>query len=105
MLYYNGTVYSTNCTNHELRKDIESSNESHNFVFCVFYDIESMPLSDRQEAELEVTEIRILSFSLGVSKMEWTRSENIRGTVHVRCFGNEAREARLTWFRLTRFSE
>ena len=30
--------------------------------------------------------------------MDVIRYENIRGTVHARCFGDKAREARLRWF-------
>ena len=40
----------------------------------------------------------MLRFSLGVTKMDRIRNEYIRGTAHVRCFGDKAREARLRWF-------
>ena len=41
----------------------------------------------------------MLRFSLGVTRMDRIRKEYLRGTVHVRCFGDKAREARLRWFR------
>ncbi|OKP64685.1 hypothetical protein A8A03_01925 [Escherichia coli] len=40
----------------------------------------------------------MLRFSLGVTRMDRIRNEDIRGTAHVRCFGEKAREARLRWF-------
>ena len=46
-------------------------------------------LRKRQEAELEV---KMLRFSLGVTRMDRIRNENIRGTAHVRCFEEKARE-------------
>lgn len=47
-------------------------------------------LAQRAEAELEM-----LRFSLVGKQGHWTRSEDIRGTAHVR--GAEVREARLRW--------
>ena len=58
-----------------------------------------MVLRKRQEEELEVAETEMLRFSLGVTRMDRIRNENIRGTTHVRCFGEEVRETRLRWFR------
>lgn len=40
----------------------------------------------RQEAELEVAQIKTLSLSLGATGMDWIRSDDIRGTAaRVRC--------------------
>ncbi|WP_139267332.1 reverse transcriptase domain-containing protein, partial [Escherichia coli] len=60
--------------------------------------LETVALRKRQEAELEVAELKMLRFSLGVTRMDRIRNEDIRGTAHVRCFGEKAREARLRWF-------
>lgn len=38
-----------------------------------------------------------LSFSLGGTKIERTRKEDIRGTEHVRCFEDKGSEARMRW--------
>ena len=40
----------------------------------------------------------MLRFSLGVRRMDGIRNGHIRGTAHVRCFGEKVREARLRWF-------
>lgn len=50
-------------------------------------------LTKRQEAELEM-----LTFSLGVSRMNKITNEYIRGTVQVDSFRGKVREARLRWF-------
>ena len=42
-----------------------------------------------QEAGFEVAEIKMLRFYLGVMRMDRIRNENIRGTGHVRCFGDQ----------------
>ncbi|KAI5101449.1 hypothetical protein C0J45_8652 [Silurus meridionalis] len=59
---------------------------------------ETVALSKRLEAELEVAELKMLRFSLGVTRMDKIRNEFIRGTAHVGCFGDTVREARLRWF-------
>ena len=58
------------------------------------YGLETVALKKRQEAELEVAELKMLRFSLGVTRMDRIKHEFIRETTHVRCFG-EVREARL----------
>ncbi|KAI5608354.1 hypothetical protein C0J50_6825, partial [Silurus asotus] len=62
------------------------------------YGLETMALSKRQEVELEVAEMKMLRFSLGVTTMDRIRNEFIRGTAHVGRFGDEEREAKLRWF-------
>ncbi|KAK3520014.1 hypothetical protein QTP70_010851 [Hemibagrus guttatus] len=52
----------------------------------------------RQESELEVAELKMLRFSLGVTRLDRIRNEYIRGTAHVGCLGDKVREARLRWF-------
>ncbi|KAI5615975.1 hypothetical protein C0J50_8706, partial [Silurus asotus] len=65
---------------------------------AMLYGLETVSLSKRQEVELEVAELKMLRFSLGVTSMDKIRNEFIRGTAHVRCFGDKVREARLRWF-------
>ena len=61
---------------------------------AVMYSLETVALRERQEAQLEVAEIKLLRFALGVKRMDRIRNENIRGTEHVRCY----MLARLRWF-------
>ncbi|KAK3568428.1 hypothetical protein QTP86_006930 [Hemibagrus guttatus] len=59
---------------------------------------ETVSLKKRQESELEVAELRMLRFSLGVTRLDRIRNEYIRGTAHVGRLGDKVREARLRWF-------
>ena len=65
---------------------------------AMLFGLETVPLRKRQEAEMEVAEMKMLRFSLGVTRMDRIRNEYIRGTAHVRGFGDKVREARLRWF-------
>ena len=53
-----------------------------------------MALTKRQEAEMEVAELKMLRFSLGVTRMEKIRNYYTRGTAHVGKIGEKTREAR-----------
>ncbi|KAK2842040.1 hypothetical protein Q5P01_012240 [Channa striata] len=47
---------------------------------------------------MEAAEMKMLRFSLGVTRLDRIRNELIRGTAHVACVSNKVREARLRWF-------
>ncbi|KAI5086021.1 hypothetical protein C0J45_2353, partial [Silurus meridionalis] len=64
----------------------------------MLYGLEIVALSKRQEVELEVAELKMLRFSLGVTRMDRIRNKFIRGATQVGCFGDKVREARLRWF-------
>ena len=61
----------------------------------MLYGLETVPLTRKQEMELEVAGLRTLQFSLGVTRLDRIRNEYIRGTAHVGRFGEKLREARL----------
>ena len=63
------------------------------------YGLETVALTKRQEAEMEVAELKMLRDSLGVTRMDKIRNEYIRGTAQVGRFGEKTREARLRWYR------
>ena len=60
--------------------------------------METVALTKRQEAEMEVAELKMFRFSLGVTRMDKIRNEYIRGTAQVRTFGEKTRQARLRWY-------
>ncbi|KAK3507530.1 hypothetical protein QTP70_028078, partial [Hemibagrus guttatus] len=75
---------------------------------AMLYGLEIVSLRKRQESELEVPELNMLRFSLGVTRLDRIRNEYIRRTAHVGRLGDKVREARLRWFghvqrRETRF--
>ena len=51
-------------------------------------------LTKRQEAKMEVAELNVLRFSLGVARLDNIGNENINGIAHVGWFGEKTREAR-----------
>ncbi|KAK3516099.1 hypothetical protein QTP70_005395 [Hemibagrus guttatus] len=65
---------------------------------AMLYGLETVSLRKRQESELEVAELTMLRFSLGVTRLDRIRNEYIRGTAHVGRLGDKVREARLRWF-------
>ncbi|KAK3542920.1 hypothetical protein QTP70_006540 [Hemibagrus guttatus] len=65
---------------------------------AMLYGLETVSLRKRQESDLEVAELKMLRFSLGVTRLDRIRNEYIRGTAHVRRLGDKVREARLRWF-------
>ena len=65
---------------------------------AMLYGLERVALTKRQEAEMEVAELKMLRFSLGVTRMDNIRNEYIRGTAQVGRFGEKTREARLRWY-------
>ena len=65
---------------------------------AMLYGLETVALTKRQEAEMEVAELKMLRFSLGVTRMDKIRNEYIRGTAQVGKCGEKTREARLRWY-------
>ncbi|KAK3506379.1 hypothetical protein QTP70_017251 [Hemibagrus guttatus] len=52
---------------------------------AMLYGLETVSLRKRQESELEVAELKMLRFSLGVTRLDRIRNEYIRVTAHVEC--------------------
>ena len=65
---------------------------------AMLYGLETVAMTKRQEAEMEVAELEMLQFSLGVTRMDIIRNEYIRGTAQVGRFGEKTREASLRWY-------
>ncbi|KAK3533410.1 hypothetical protein QTP70_019490, partial [Hemibagrus guttatus] len=65
---------------------------------AMLYGLETVSLRKRQESELEVAELKMLRFSLGVTRLDRIRNEYIRGTAHVGRLGDKVGETRLRWF-------
>ena len=65
---------------------------------AMMYGLETVGLTGGQEAKLEVAELRMLRFALGVTILDRIRNEFIRGTAKVRRLGDKLRETRLRWY-------
>ena len=47
---------------------------------------------------MEVAELRMLRFVMGMTRLDRIRNEHIRGTAHVESLGMKLREMRLRWY-------
>ena len=65
---------------------------------AMMYGLETIGMTKRQESELEVAEMKMLRFELGITKMDMIRNSLIRGSLHVAPIRNKLREARLRWY-------
>ena len=63
----------------------------------MLYGLDTVALTKRQEAEMEVAELKMLRFSLGVTRMDTIRNEYTTGTAQVGRFREKTREAILRW--------
>ena len=64
----------------------------------LMFGLETTALSKRQVADLEVAELTMLRFAIGVMRKDKIQNEHIRGTAKVKRLGGKLREARLRWY-------
>ena len=57
-----------------------------------------MAVTKKQVEEMEVAEMKMLRFAMGVTRKDKIRNENIRRTVKVEQLGMKMREGRLRWY-------
>ena len=62
---------------------------------AMLYGMETVALTRRQEAELEVAELRMLRFALGVTRLDEIKNMHVRGAANVVRIGKKVRETRL----------
>ena len=65
---------------------------------AMVYGLETVAVTKKQVEEMEVTEIKILRFAMGVTRKEKIRNKHIRSTVKVEQLGMKMREGRLRWY-------
>ena len=61
------------------------------------YGLETMAVTKKQVEEMEVAEMKMLRFAMGVTRKDKIRNEHIRSTVKVERLGMKMREGRLRW--------
>ena len=62
------------------------------------YGLETVAVTKKQVEELEVAEMKMLRFAMGVTRKDKIRNEYIRGTVKIERLGMKMREGRLRWY-------
>ena len=65
---------------------------------AMVYGVEMVAVTKTQVQEMEVIEMKILRFAMGVTRKDKIRNEYIRGTVMVERLGMKMREGRLRWY-------
>ena len=63
---------------------------------AMLYGMETAPLTKCHEKRLEVSEMKMLRFSLGKTRKDKIRNENVRKELGVSAYGEKAREWR--WY-------
>ena len=61
------------------------------------YGLETVAVTKKQVKEMEVAEMKMLRFAMGVTRKHKIRNEYIRGTLKVERLGMKMREGRLRW--------
>ena len=61
-------------------------------------ELETVPVIKKQVEEMEVVEMKMLRFAMGVTRKDKIRNEYIKGRVKVERLGMKLREGRLRWY-------
>ena len=65
---------------------------------AMLYELETVAVTKKQVEEMEVAEIKMLRFAMGVMRKDKIRNEDIRSTVKVERLGMKMKESRLRWY-------
>ena len=65
---------------------------------AMVYGLETVMVTKKQVEEMEVAEMKMLRFAMGVTRKDKISNEYIRGTVKVEWLGMKMREGRLRWY-------
>ena len=64
----------------------------------MMYGLETVLITKKQVEEIEVAEMKILRFAMGVTREDKIRNEHIRGTAKVEQLGMKMRKGMLRWY-------
>ena len=65
---------------------------------AMVYGLETVAVTKKQVEEMEVAEMKMLRFAMGVTRKDKIRNEHIRSTVKVERLRMKMREGRLRWY-------
>ena len=65
---------------------------------AMVYGLETVAVTKKQVKEMEVAEMKMLRFAMGVMRKDMIRNEHIRSTVKVEWLGMKMREGRPRWY-------
>ena len=85
-----------------LRQKVTSKSKRNSVQFVVrpamVYGLETVAVRKKQVEEVEVAEMKMLRFAMGVTRKDKIGNEYIRSTVKVKRLGMKMRECRLRWY-------
>ena len=65
---------------------------------AMVYGLETVAVTKKQVEEMEVAEMKMLRFAMGVTRKDKIRNEHIRSILKVERLGMKMREGRLRWY-------
>ena len=64
----------------------------------MLYGMETLAVTERQIGKMEVAELKMVRWALGVTRKDKIRNEYVRGTTKIANLGGKLRNARLRWY-------
>ena len=65
---------------------------------AMVYGLETVAVTKKQVEEMEIAEIKMLRFSMGVTRKDKIRNKHITSTIKIERLGMMMREGRLRWY-------
>ena len=64
---------------------------------AMLYGMETVAVTEKQVENMEVAELKMVRWALGMARKDKIRNEYVRGTAKIAKFGDKLRSARLRW--------
>ena len=64
----------------------------------MLYGMETVAVTERQVGKMEVAELKMVRWALGVTRKDKIRNKYVRGTAKIGKLGDKLRNARLRWY-------
>ena len=64
----------------------------------MLYGMGTVAVTERQVGKMEVAELKMMRWALGVTRKDKIRNEYVRGTAKITKLGDNLRDARLRWY-------
>ena len=64
----------------------------------LLYGMETMAVTERQMGKMEVAELKMMKWALGVTRKDKIKNEYVRGTAKIAKLGDKLRNAKLRWY-------
>ena len=64
----------------------------------MLYGMETVAVTERQMGKMEIAELKMVRWALGVTRKDKIRNENVRGTAKIAKLGDKLWNTRLRWY-------